>query len=415
MRIAYFSECMTPGQDGVSRVLQRLVVYHRTRGHNVCWITALPDPSLPEAQLCTRSVPVPGYAPYRMSTGWPGHLLAQLTAFAPDVLHIHAPFWLGWAASRLAQRLGIPCVATFHTDFASYVGYHGSGVLAPLLRWHNRLVYNACTLTLVPSRTMQAALTAEGIRRTQVLPHGVDAGAFGPTFRSAAWRQAISAGSFGPATCILLYVGRLVWEKNLALLAQVLPEVLASQPTVAFVFVGDGPARGALQQLLPQAHFLGYQAGEALATAYASSDALVFPSATETFGNVTLEAMASGLACLVADAGGSADLVEHGVTGLKFAPHCAADLARNLHELVQNEPLRECMARHGLAFAQRQTWPAILDQQQQVYEELVAHRAGQTPRPTPSPPPAPVEQITRELVGWSLPQTGVLETGKLVP
>ena len=370
MRIAYFSECMRPGQDGVSRVVHRAAAYHRAKGHAVCWITALADPDLPELQLLTRSVPVPGYAPYRMSIAWTQNVLAQLTAFRPDVLHIHAPFWLGWAASRLARRLGIPCVATYHTDFIRHVRYHRSGFLVPLLRWHNRAVYNACTLTLAPSRTTQASLVAQGIINTRVLPHGVDTTAFHPRFRSEAWRQRYGAGK-----CLLLCVGRLVWEKNLALLAQALPVLLGRRPDVALVFVGEGPARAALQRQLPQAHFLGYQAGEALATAYASSDALVFPSATETFGNVTLEAMASGLACLVADAGGSADLVEHRVTGLKFAPHCVASLTENLDELIMNEPKRHRMALEGLAFAQTQVWDAIMAQQVEVYGELLARPA----------------------------------------
>ena len=374
MRIAYFSECMTPGQDGVSRVLHQVAAYHRARGHAVCWVTAVPDPDLLELQLRTRSVPVPGNAPYRMSLAWPCTLHAQLTAFRPDMLHIHAPFWLGWAATRLARRLGVPCVATYHTDFVRYVDYHQSGFLAPLLRWHNRAVYNACTLTLVPAPSVQAQLVAEGIRRTRVLPHGVDTKAFHPRFRSTAWRQ-----NFGADKCVLLYVGRLVWEKNLALLAQVLPALLARYPEVVFVFVGTGPARAALERLLPQAHFLGYLAGDDLATAYASSDALVFPSATETFGNVTLEAMASGLACLVADAGGSADLVQHGVTGLKFSPDSAASLADHLRLVVADIFLRQCLAQQALAFARTQDWHVILDQQQAIYETLVAERVRESP------------------------------------
>lgn len=381
MRIAYFSECMTLGQDGVSRVLHRAAAYHRAQGHTVCWITALPDPDLPELQLLTRSLPVPFYGPYRMSIAWTAGALAQLEAFRPDVLHIHAPFWLGWQAGRLARRLGIPCVATYHTDFISYVRYHGGHFMVPLLRWQNRAIYNACDVTLVPSRTVQLGLQADGIRRTRVLPHGVDTETFHPRFRSVDWQQ-----SFGANKCILLYVGRLVWEKNLGLLVQILPGLLARQPDLAFVFVGEGPARAALERQLPQAHFLGYQAGEALSIAYASSDALVFPSVTETFGNVTLEAMASGLACLVADAGGSADLVEHRVTGLKFEPASAASLARHLEELVADSSLRQRLAQRGRDFALSQGWNAILDQQQAVYEELLAQPQLVAGRPIPIPP-----------------------------
>ncbi|MBO2033538.1 glycosyltransferase [Siccationidurans ginsengisoli] len=388
---------MLPGQDGVSRVVNRAAAYQRELGNTLCWITAVPDPHLPEQQLSTFSIPVPGYAPYRMSLGWTQALRARLIAFQPDILHIHAPFWLGWAAARLARQLGIPCVATYHTDFISYASYHGARWLAPGIRWLNRRVYNACTLTLAPSCATQTMLTADGIARTRVLPHGVDTTAFQPRFRSAAWRK-----PFGADSCILLYVGRLVWEKDLALLAQVLPDLLARRPDVTFVFVGDGPARATLQSQLPQAHFLGYQTGDDLATAYASSDALVFPSATETFGNVTLEAMASGLTCLVADAGGSADLVEHRVTGLKFTPHCAHSLASNLRELVADKTQRRRMAAHALVFAQTQTWEAILDQQQAVYAEAVAHLAytGATLWVSSDRSQQPTPEAARELPSW---------------
>lgn len=175
--------------------------------------------ALPEPQLFTRSIAVPGYAPYRLSIGWTRALRTRLIAFQPEVMHIHAPFWLGWAAARLAQELHIPCVATYHTDFISYVDYHGANFLAPLPRWLNRRVYNACTQTLVPSPSLQASIRADGLRCTQVLPHGVDTLAF----RSAAWRRALGGGP----SCVLLYVGRLVWEKNLALLARALLAVLA--------------------------------------------------------------------------------------------------------------------------------------------------------------------------------------------
>lgn len=407
MRIAYFAECMTPGQDGVSRVLHRVAAFNRAQGHAACWVTAIAAPGLPEPQLLTRSLPLPGYAPYRLSVPGARGLWTRLATFRPDVLHLHAPFFLGWTAARLARRLGVPCVATYHTDFIGYVRYYGGHFLIPLLRWHNRLVYNACAVTLVPSRTMQRTLQAEGIRNTRVLPHGVDTAAFHPRFHSAAWRRA-----FGAEKCILLCVGRLVWEKNLALLAQALPALLARFPQVVLVFVGTGPAREALQRQLPQAHFLGYLAGNALATAYASSDALVFPSATETFGNVTLEAMASGLPCLVADAGGSADLVEHGVTGLRFVPTSADSLTEQMSELVGNASQRQRMGQQALAYAQTQDWDRVLGQQQAIYDELIASQALKTGREPPRAAlpgsrwprrPAELAAIVGGLAGWSSP------------
>lgn len=178
------------------------------------------------------------------------------------------------------------------------------------------------------------------------------------------------------------------------------------------MFVGEGPARAELQQQLPQAHFLGFLAGEALATAHASSDALVFPSATETSGNVPLEGMASGLARLVADAGGSATPVEHGTTGLRFAP----GLAAGLRELVANALLRHRLAQQGLAYAQSQGWDAILDQQQAIYEEIVTshQRAGAARKAAAKRQPT-ARELTRELAGWSPPVARPVPAGWFRP
>lgn len=374
MKIAYFAENLVRDQDGVSRVLYHLVDYNQRHGIASFFVAAVGDARCPVPYALTRSWPVPGYPGYRMTTQLPRTLHQRLHAFRPDLVHLHAPFFLGWAATRVARHLGIPCVATYHTDFVRYVRYHGWHWLEPLLRWHNRLVYNACDVTISPSRTVQAALQAAGIRNTVVLPHGVDCRAFSPRFRSAGWRQ-----PFGDGHVVLLCVGRLVWEKNLRLLAQALRTLYAQRTDFAFIFVGDGPVRQVLQAQLPRAYFLGTQTGDALATAYASSDALVFPSATETFGNVTLEAMASGLPCVVANAGGSADVVQPGATGLHFRAASAPDLVRQIQRVLDEPALRRQLGQQALAYARTQDWDVVLSRQQQLYAQAVAQKGRARP------------------------------------
>jgi glycosyltransferase involved in cell wall biosynthesis len=252
-------------------------------------------------------------------------------------------------------------VATYHTDWPRYSTHYGLGMLQRPIYSFLRWVHNGCTLTFCPSTATLDDLREHGFRRLRLWGRGVDTQRFHPDRRSDSWRTAIGAR---PNDTILLYVGRLAGEKRLDLLA----DALDGMQDVRMVFVGDGPARQHLEKRLDKriAHFTGYLRGDELAAAYAGSDLFVFPSDTETFGQVVQEAMASGLPVAAARAGGAADLVRHGETGLLFTPGNTAELRTHIRTLTTDPQLRAVMGRNARAIAERHTWDRVLD-------ELIGH------------------------------------------
>ncbi len=360
LRVAYFAGTMKPGHDGVTRVLYRLAETLRERDVSSIFFSPLiPAPEeQPVPMVRVPSVVFPLHKEYRLALPSHSAFASQLRNFKPDLIHINSPCTLGHAAVRYAAMHGIPAVATYHTHFPSYASYYKIKPLEGMGWNYLRGLYNSCQRLYVPSRPIVDELMQHGIHNTYFLPHGVDTEAFHPNFRSMEWRE--SLGSAGRN--VVLFVGRLVWEKNLRVLAEAYARIRARRSDVVFAIVGDGPIRGELEQMMPGARFLGYRSGEALATAYASSDVFVMPSTTETFGNVTLEAMASGIAPVCANAGGARGIIQPGVTGLLADPGDAQDLAEKLVLLLDNPGKRAELADQALRFARQQTWERIFDE-----------------------------------------------------
>lgn len=328
LRIALVTETYPPEINGVASTVAQLVGGLTRSGHHVELVrpyqAGVDDPRSGRAGLEARSVsetfaerlargmPVPGYAGLRMGLPATGALHRAWVNSRPDVVHIATEGPLGWSALRAALRAGLPVVSEFRTNFHAYSAHYGLGlmrhwVLAYLRRFHNR-----CGFTMVPTRGLASDLEAIGFDRLRVVARGVDARRFNPSRRSAALR--ISWGA-GPEDLVVLSVGRLAPEKNLELLASSFLRIKATHPGVRLVVVGDGPARPWLEERLPGSTFAGRRSGVDLAEHYASADLLLFPSLTETFGNVTLEAMASGLAVVAFDYGAARLAVRHGVHG----------------------------------------------------------------------------------------------------
>lgn len=207
-----------------------------------------------------------------------------------------------------------------------------------------------------------------GFATTEFLPHGVDTDTFNPSYRSEEWRHA--HGLDGKT--VLLFAGRLVWEKDLRTLAESYRIITARRDDARFVLAGDGPIRSELEQLMPGALFLGQLSGEDLSRAYASSDVFVFPSTTETFGNVTLEAMASGIPPVCAREGGAWGFVKSGTTGLLAEPRDSLDLARQVEQLLDRPDRRRAMGHAALDFARQQSWDRIVDRLLASYSEVAA-------------------------------------------
>jgi glycosyltransferase involved in cell wall biosynthesis len=373
MRIAFFSGAYNHIADGVSLTLNRLVHFLLENDAQVhVYAPTTESPALKHAGtlIPVPSVAAPGRPDYRVSTGLGGDARSDLTQFKPHLFHIATPDVTGLAALRIARRTRVPVVATYHTHFASYLDYYRLGVLEPAVWSYLRWFYRQCREVYVPSESMCTVLDRHGISgNLRLWPRGVDSSLFNPSRRSAQWRR---AHGIGDSDVVVSFISRLVAEKGLDVVAAV-HRLLNSRSVVhRLVFVGDGPERLKLETELPDAIFAGHQTGESLADAYASSDIFLFPSETETFGNVTLEAMSSGLPVVVANATGSRSLVDDGVTGFLAEPRNAESFAAKVGLLVGDPGLRNHMGAAGRSKAEELDWKHVLELMIQNYERVTA-------------------------------------------
>ncbi len=371
MRIAFFTGAYNHIADGVSLTLNRLVAFLVREGAVVR--VYAPTAAVPALQHAGTLVPVPsvsapGRPEYRISLGfgWSAH--ENLTDFAPHLFHIATPDLLGLAALRTAKASGIPVVASYHTHFASYLKYYRLGVLEPATWKYLRWFYKHCRAVYVPSKSMIDVLRINGIDGNLLLwPRGVDSSLFTPARRSDEWRDSHGIDSTTPA---ITFVSRLVQEKGLDIVVDVLRRLRDKGIAHKAVLVGDGPERSHLEESIPDAVFAGHLTGEALATAYASSDIFLFPSDTETFGNVTLEALSSGLPAVVADATGSNDLVENGMNGYLADPGSSSSFFEHVERLIADPDLRQEIGMRARAGAQAYDWDYVLAQMISYYEQI---------------------------------------------
>jgi glycosyltransferase involved in cell wall biosynthesis len=288
-------------------------------------------------------------------------ILADLRAFGPDVVHLATEFAMGYAGLRAAQELGVPVVASAHTDYERYAARYGKW-LGSLVKpgWHYlRWFYGHAHRVLCPSRVYERHLHERGVRHTGIWSRGVDSAEFDPAHRSAAWRARFG---LGPGDPLVAYVGRVAPEKNLPLLLDAWHRLGARRGRAQLVIVGEGlMADHIRQRRQPGVHLVGFLHGADLATAYASADILAFPSTTETFGNVLLEAMASGAAPIAAAAGGVLDFAEHERNALLAAPDSVPAFQAALERLIGDPALRAQLSANARATAVARDWGTIHD------------------------------------------------------
>ncbi len=366
-RVALFASSYNYIKDGVALTLNRLVDYLEKHGVEVLVFTAVAKTAALEhvgTIVPVPSIPLPARPEYRFTFGLPKEARDQLRAFKPDLIHVaFAPDLLGFSALRLAKRLGIPIVASCHTRYETYLKHYWYvSAFDGLIRDYTLYYYGACREVYVPSQSMADALVKDHARATlRLWPRGVDTERFNPAKKSGAWR---SAHGIGDDEVVVSFVSRLVREKELDTLVRMFKLLEGRGVAHRALIVGDGPERETLQRQLPNAVFTGFLHGEDLAKAYAASDVFVFPSETETFGSVTLEAMASGLACVCADATGSRSLVVPGETGYLIEPRNAEAFAEQVALLARDTPLRREMGaaahRRSLAFSWDEAMATIL-------------------------------------------------------
>lgn len=371
LRIALFTGAYSHISDGVSLTLNRLVAFLEGRGATVrVFAPAIATPAMAHAGTLVpvRSVQAPGRPDYRVSLGLSGEARLNLTQFQPNLFHIATPDFLGLSALRAARRAGAPVVASYHTHFASYLDYYRLGVLEPVTWKYLRWFYGHCRHLYVPTASMIEVLRRHAVGGDlRLWPRGVESALFNPSRRSAAWRR---ERGIGDHEVVIAFVSRLVAEKGLRVLVEVLRGLAGRGFAHRAVIVGDGPERDWLASSLPGAVFEGHLTGDNLAAAYASSDVFLFPSETETFGNVTLEAMSSGLPVVAANATGSNALVIDGVTGFLVPPRDSAAFLDCVTALVTDADLRSRMGIAARGAAEKYEWSRILGQIASYYEEI---------------------------------------------
>ncbi len=374
LHIALVTETYPPEINGVATTLGRMASALRGRGHGVSLVRPRQgrEPGGAEAgAILVRGLPVPGYPGLRFGLPCRRRLLRRWQVQRPDIVHIATEGPLGWSAMAVARRLGIPVVAGFHTNFHSYSRHYGVGWLQGPINAYLRHFHNRAQLTLVPTRQLQQALQDDRYRHVAVMARGVDTALFDPARRDTALRRAWGVQD---SELAVLHVGRLAPEKNLGLLVRAFEAIRQQHPGSRLVLVGDGPAARALRCEHPEFVFAGARVGEVLARHYASADLFLFPSLTETFGNVLLEAMASGLAAVAFDDAAAALHLVHRRNGLKASKGEKGAFVRLAVALAAAPADR---ARYGSAARQTAlalTWEAVFDGLVEDYRALLAGR-----------------------------------------
>ena len=375
-RVCLVTETYPPEINGVASTLARLASGLRARGHVVSLVRprqravdvagAPPEPGT----LLVSGVRLPGYEGLRIGLPAGGALRAVWGRSRPDAVYVATEGPLGWSAVRAAAALGIPAYSGFHTNFDRYVSHYGAGWLRRPIAAYLRRFHNASAGTFVSTERLRAELGAAGFERLSVLGRGVDHGRFDPARRSATLRAEWGAGE---DDLVVLYVGRLAPEKNVELAIGAYRAMQQVSHATRFVVVGDGPLGAALADTHSDLVFRGFRTGDDLAAHYASADVFLFPSETETFGNVTLEAMASGLAVVAYDYAAAHVHVEPGVTGVLVPPGDARGFVAASTALARARASLAPMRRQARAAMEAVDWTRVVAR----FEQLLlgdAHR-----------------------------------------
>ena len=392
--IAFVTETYPPEVNGVAMTVARVVEGMRGRQHRVQLIRPRQSKRDVPVQLdgyrevLVPGLPIPRYPDLKMGLPQVGSLVRLWSAHRPDLVHIATEGPLGWAALRAARRLGLPVTSDFRTNFHAYASHYGLSLFTRPVLAYLRWFHQSTECTMVPTESLRRELGALGFGKLSVVARGVDVARFNPNKRSEALRR---QWGVEPDDMVVMCVGRLAAEKNLDRLVCAYRAMRRVNPKVRLVLVGDGPARAQLESTCPEALLVGSKTGNDLAEHYASADVFVFPSLTETFGNVTPEAMASGLAVLAYDYAAAAQLIHSGESGL-LAPCKDAQRFDQLAEQLAADPAQA--ARMGVAAraaAERLDWASVLDKVEALFSNVARGRDWSDGDAVPSNPGAIVE------------------------
>jgi len=375
------TETYPPEINGVARTVGVMVAELLARGHQIELIRprqaadgdrrSVTEPSA-FCERLTFGFPLPKYPELQLGIATTGRLIKAWRERLPDVVHLVTEGPLGWSALRAARKLGIPVVSDFHTNFHDYSRHYGFGWISGLVRAYLRALHNRTDCTFVPTHEMRDRLHALGFRGLAIVGRGIDTELFSPAKRSAELRRAWQCASDTP---VVLYVGRLAAEKNMRLFVETIDAARRQRPELRVVIVGDGPLGASLRAQHPDFLFVGMRTGEDLAAHYASADLFVFPSLSETFGNVTMEALASGLAVVAYDYAAAREHIVHGHNGL--VAHCDSEAAFHKYvlRLVSSPQLAQKLRQRARETAECLSWSKAFDDLELSLVKLAGTRA----------------------------------------
>lgn len=381
LRVAVVTETYPPEINGVAMTTGRMVDGLLRLGHQVQLVRPRqgqddrPASAQGLEEVLSRGVPIPRYNQLKLGLPARSALQRLWSLRRPDVVQVVTEGPLGWSAVAAARKLCLPVMTEFHTNFHRYSGYYGVGWLKqPVAAWLRRF-HNKGEVCLVPTPELAAELRARGVRRVEVVARGVDTSLFHPARRSTALRRAWGAGD---DTVVVAVVGRMAPEKNLALAVRAFDALCAVQPDARLLFVGDGPARATLEAARPEFIYAGMRSGEDLAAHYASADLFLFPSTTETFGNVTTEALASGLPVVGFNYAAAAQRVRSDDNGWLVPLGDEAGFIQAAQRLGADAALRRRLAARARASVADADWDGIVRRLLAVMNEVIAaHEARQ--------------------------------------
>jgi glycosyltransferase involved in cell wall biosynthesis len=373
LRIACVTETFPPEVNGVAMTVARIVEGLRARHHGVQLVRPRQAADAqrvgPRAdgieEVLMRGVPIPRYSGLRMGLPCKSALVKLWTETRPDVVHIATEGPLGRSALQAAAALDLPVCSDFRTNFHAYSSHYGFGFLRSAIIGYLRRFHNATQRTMVPTQALHDQLGAEGFQNLSVVSRGVDVRQFSPRHRSDALR---ASWGVRPDDLVVACVGRLAPEKNLGLVIAAFEEIRRRDPRARLLLVGDGPMRKELGLRYPDILFAGQRMGEELAMHYASADLFLFASVTETFGNVTTEAMASGLAVIAYDYAAAARLIRSGENGMLAPMHDAAAFTQVALAAAADITRCRALGLQAHATAQALDWEAIVVQ----FEDVLA-------------------------------------------
>lgn len=388
LRIALFSGNYNYVRDGANQALNRLVDYLLAQGATVrIYSPTVKNPDLPpNADIVSiPAIPFPGRGEYRAPIMIPPSAKRDIRDFRPNILHIASPELLGHRAVTLAHKMEQPVIASVHTRFETYPRYYGLAFLEPLMTVALRRLYRRCDAIFAPSESMAQLLREQRMNhQIGIWTRGIDRAIFNPGQRDLGWRRSLGIKDDVP---VIGFVGRLVMEKGLDVFSETIDLLERRKIRHKVLVIGEGPARDWFEKRLPNAIFAGFQEGQDLGRAVASMDMLFNPSVTETFGNVTLEAMACALPVVAAIATGSQSLVKEGITGRLVRAGAIEAFADALEHYCTDEEARRAAGEKGRSASQRYGWDEVNQELVDAYLRIIRQRRNGRQPPQRSPVP----------------------------